>query len=69
MRGPNFETCDDLGTPEIIYIRDVDWALKHWDELVNTRGVSVMQKPHFLFIPDSNDRLLFIMKWNDNKDK
>lgn len=69
MRDKHFETCEELGTPEIIYIRDVDWALKHWDNFLKCKGVEEMQKPHFLFIPNANDRLLFIMKWNDARDK
>lgn len=67
MRGMHFETCDELDAPEIIYIRDVEWALEHWDDLIKCRGVIEMQKPHFLFIQDPNDRLVFIMKWTDHK--
>lgn len=67
MHNRRFQTCDDINSPELIYIRDVEWSLSHWDDMIKCRGVVELQKPHFLFIEDPNDRLLFFIRWNDDK--
>ena len=66
MRTKYFETCEDLDVPQLIYIRDVQWAQKHWDAIKATPGVIVTQEPHFLIIEDPNDRLLFFMRWGSD---
>jgi len=63
MRTKYFETCEDLEVPQLIYIRDVQWAVKNWEAIKTFPGVVVTQEPHFLIIEDPNDRLLFFMRW------
>ena len=63
MRTRYFETCEDLGAPELIYIRDVEWAYNNWDALIACPGVCEKQKPHFLVIESASLRLLFLMRW------
>ncbi len=65
MRTKHFETCEELGCPQLIYIRDVRWAETHWEELIAFPGVITKQKPHFIVIENPNDRLLFLMKWGN----
>ncbi len=68
MRTEYFETCEDLNAPELIYIRDVEWAYNNWDALIACPGVVETQKPHFIMIQDPNLRLLFLMRWANGKE-
>ena len=68
MRTKYFETCEDLNAPELIYIRDVEWAFNNWDALIACSGVVEQQKPHFIVIQDPNLRLLFLMRWANGKE-
>lgn len=68
MRTEYFETCEELGVPELIYIRDVEWSYNNWDAIISCPGVESKQKPHFITIEDPNLRLLFLMRWTDGKE-
>ncbi len=68
MRTEYFQTCEELNVPELIYIRNVEWAYNNWDELIASPGVIEQQKPHFIVIEDPNLRLLFLMRWGNGKE-
>mgnify|MGYP003353154918 FL=1 len=68
MRTRYFQTCEELNAPELIYIRDVEWAYNNWDALIASPGVIIRQKPHFISIGDPNLRLLFLMRWANGKE-
>lgn len=68
MRTKYFQTCEELNAPELIYIRDVEWAYNNWDALIACPGVVEKQKPHFIVIEDTNLRLLFLMRWANGKE-
>ena len=68
MRTKYFETCEELNAPELIYIRDVEWAYNNWDAIIASPGVVEQQKPHFVVINDPNLRLLFLMRWANGKE-
>ena len=59
-----YVNCPDLNAPELFIIWDFIWAKFNEEAIRNTKGVEGFSIQHGLFyIPDANDRLLFVMRW------